>query len=109
MVMTSGLLWGLSVSAFKNQDVIFEISISVEDTDLPSSLSDAVFHAASNGASLAFVSSVVAEIEYTDAVLDDLCAHGRWSHIATPFSSYVWYFFSNPGATNTFLTSPIDS
>ena len=93
MVMTSGLLRGRVVSVFKNQSMIFEISSAVEDTALPSSLSDAVFHAASNGASLAFVSSVVMEIEGADAVLANLRARDRWSYIATPFSSYVWFFF----------------
>ena len=89
--------------------MIFEISTAVGDTALPSSLSDAVFHAASNGASRAFVSSVVAEIEDADAVLTDLRACGRWSCIATSFSLYVCFFFFESGAENTFLTSPIDS
>ena len=63
MVMTGGLLRGPSVSAFKNPTVIFEISFSVQHTRSPTSLSDAVFHAASNGASLAFVSSTVVRID----------------------------------------------
>ena len=63
MVMTGSLLRGPLVSAFKNQTVIFEISAFVQDTHSPTSLSDAVFHAASKGASLAFVSSTVVEIE----------------------------------------------
>ena len=109
MVMTGGLLRGPLVSAFKTQTAIFEISASVQDTHLPTSLSDAVFRAASNGARLAFVSSTVVKIERADAVRDDLCALGYWPCIAASFSSCVWSFFAVPGAANTFLTSPIDS